>query len=95
MSKEREAVDLLFEMYKKYTIDEKENAEWFDAIILVKRAIERGDHNKSLRGLLLSKLVHYSEQVGRFSTDDRDEGARTVMASKQQALLEVLMEADL
>ena len=92
MSKEREAVDLLFEMYKKYTIDEEENAEWFDAIILVKRAIERGDHNKSLCGLLLSKLVHYSEQVGRLS---EDEDARTVMASKQQALLEVLMEADL
>ena len=90
MSKELEAIDYIFEQFSKG----KANDKLFDAIVVVKRALERGDHNKSLRGLLLSKLVHYSEQVGRFSIDDRDEDARTVMASKQQALLEVLMEAD-
>ena len=88
MSEEMKAVDLLFKMYNKYTIDEEENAEWLDAIVVVKRAIEKGYHYKNMRGLLLSKLVHYSEQVG----SSRDEGTRTVMASKQQALLEVLME---
>lgn len=44
--------------------------------------------------MLLSKLVHYSEEVGK-AEKSNDETLRTVMASKQQAILEVLMEMPL
>ena len=84
----KEAIDYIFE--KRKPNDEK----LFDAIVIVKREVERSVKSKTIHGLLLSKLVHYSEQVGRLSHDDRDEDARTVMASKQQAILEVLMEVD-
>ena len=90
-SKELDAVNYLFEIYKVYSGETKEDEKWFDAIVTVKKEIEKRQARKDAIVVLVGKLMHYSEQYG-IAQNGKDDTLKSIMGAKQQALLEVIME---
>lgn len=86
-----DAINYLLEIYKVYGGETKEDEKWLDAIVIVKKEIEKIQARKDAIVVLVAKLTHYSEQYG-ISLNGNDDALKTIMGAKQQALLEVMME---
>ena len=84
----KEAIDYIYNTCK----DQFENdTKLFDAIVVVKRELEDSEANSHLRIYLLKMLAHYSEEIGK-AVAGNDETYRLVMASKQNAIFDVLAQ---
>ncbi len=86
--KPREAIDYLFKI--KYILDVDTKA--LEALRTLDREIETPRPKDSeLYVFLLSQLAHYSEEIGK-AEESGDESRRTIMASKQNAIFDVLAQ---